>query len=311
LGFLVLVPASPAQARAQDVAGVVTELKRGHGVVEVKPAGTSEWRSVGPLLALRAGDALQATADAIVVVLLGGGRGSVRIDAASSPFSVPELPAEDGLARKGATLLQRSLGALSTTRSDPTYVKLGTRAARRPPVVLSPRNGLILPGEIRIEWSGIPERRYAVTVLDAGGDRVEQVSVQGPALTLSTVAPVLSPGIRYRVQVATGNLRPEEAWFEILDATRSMAVRQDLAEVEQTAGPDVSMSTLAALKAVVLADQDLLSDARQVVLSALKSDPDEASLHLLLGNLYRRMGLAEQAAESFEEAALLSTGKRR
>ena len=38
---------------------------------------------------------------------------------------------------------------------------------------------------------------------------------------------------------------------------------------------------------------------------ALRADPEEAALHVLLGNLYERAGLLPQAAEAFEEAQSL------
>ena len=59
----------------------------------------------------------------------------------------------------------------------------------------------------------------------------------------------------------------------------------------------------------MLADQNLLSDARRVVLVALRSNPQEPSLHLVLANLYKRVGLTEQAADSFADAARLSKGR--
>jgi hypothetical protein len=178
-------------------------------------------------------------------------------------------------------------------------------------VILSPRDGPILPGELHIEWSAIGDRRYAVTVLDPGGVQIRQASVQGSGSIRLAGPPVLSPGTRYRVQVTTGGLPPEEAWFEILDTAGAEAVRRDLADIVQAAGPNVSKSTLAALSAEVLAEQHLLSDARHTLLGALKSDPAEPALHLLLGTLYQRMGLKDQAAESFEEAARLSKGRGR
>lgn len=306
-----LIAPTASSAQASDIAGVITELKPAHGAVEVRAAGATEWRPIAPLQALRAGDTIRATADATAVALLAAGRGSVTIEASTSPFSVPALPAGDSAARKGAALLRKSLGILSTTRLDLTYVKMGTRSLRRPPVVLSPRNGPILPGELHIEWSGIPDRRYTVTVLDPASVQVRRASVQGPGATMLAVAPVLYPGTRYRVQVTTGSLPPEEAWFEILDAADVETVRQELALLEQAAGPNVSKSTLAALRAEALAERNLLSDARHTVLVALKSDPDEPALHLLLGALYSRMGLRDQAAEAFEEAAILSRGMRR
>jgi hypothetical protein len=308
---VLLITPTASSAQTRDIAGVITELKPGHGVVEIQTAGAAGWRPAAPLAALRGGDTVRVTEDAFVVVLLGGGRGSRRVEAATSPFSVPALPAGETALRKGAALLQKSLGSLSSSRQDPTYVKMGIRGIGQPPVVLSPRDGPILPGEVEVEWAGIRERRYIITVIDPKGVQVQRASLQGLTYTYPADAPALSPGLRYRVQVTTGNLRPEEVWFEILDSARSAAALQDLADVEQAAGSEVSKPTLAALQATVLADQNLLSDARRTVLTALKSDPEEPSLHLLLGTLYKRMGLAEQAAESFEEAALLSRGPRR
>jgi len=309
--FVLLIAASLSRAESPDIAGVITELKPGSGAVEVRSAGAAEWRPAAPLQALRPGDAVRASGNATAVALLAGGRGSVTIQAANSPYSVPALPAGESAARKGAALLRKSLGILSTTRIDPTYVKMGTRSLKQPPVVLSPRNGPVLPGELHVEWSGIPDRRYKVTVFDPAGVPVRRASVQGSATTFPATAPALHSGTRYLVHVLPGSPPPEEAWFEILDAADAEAVRQELVELEQAAGPNVPRSTLAVLRAEALAERNLLSDARQTVLAALKSDPDEPALHLLLGDLYKRMGLRDQAAEAFEEAALLSRGKQR
>ena len=65
-----------AAAPAGETAGMVGEVKRGKGRVELKPAAGADWRAVRPLAALRAGDALRATEDAAVVVVLSGGRGT-------------------------------------------------------------------------------------------------------------------------------------------------------------------------------------------------------------------------------------------
>jgi hypothetical protein len=308
--FVLLIAASPSRAESPEIAGVITELKPGNGAVEVRSAGAAEWRPAAPLQALRPGDTVRASGNATAVALLAGGRGSVTVQATNSPYSVPAQPAGESAARKGAALLRKSLGILSTTRVDPTYVKMGTRGLRRPPVILSPRNGPVLPGDLHVEWSGIPDRRYTVSVFDPAGVQVRRATVQGSATTFPAAAPVLSPGTRYLVHVLTGSLPPQEAWFEILSAADAAALRQELVELEQAAGPNVSRSTLAMLRAEALADRNLLSDARRAVLTALKSDPDEPALHLLLGDLYKRMGLKDQAAEAFEEAALLSGGKR-
>jgi uncharacterized protein HemY len=62
------------------------------------------------------------------------------------------------------------------------------------------------------------------------------------------------------------------------------------------------------LRAGFLAHNGLLHDARLGVVEELARQPDEPSLHCLLGDLYARQGLPEEAMESFAEARYLTSG---
>ncbi len=65
-----------------------------------------------PLGALRSGDQLRASEDAAAVVVLSGGRGSVMVTAARSPYAVPAPDAGPTPSEKLKTLMQSSLGFL-------------------------------------------------------------------------------------------------------------------------------------------------------------------------------------------------------
>jgi predicted Zn-dependent protease len=93
----------------------------------------------------------------------------------------------------------------------------------------------------------------------------------------------------------------------VVDAGRAQAVRQSLRELEEALGPAASPTTLAAVQAGLLAGEGLVHDARLAVLAALAKDADEPALHMLLGTLYLKAGLAEQAAAAFDEADFLLT----
>ncbi|MBI4573353.1 MAG: hypothetical protein HY713_08750 [candidate division NC10 bacterium] len=54
-------------------------------------------------------------------------------------------------------------------------------------------------------------------------------------------------------------------------------------------------------------EQELYTEARKELLVAIAADPDEPALHLMLGHVYERIGLAELAAEEFDEAQFLSS----
>jgi hypothetical protein len=301
---LAVFAAAPARGQAPETAGMVTEMKVGKGRVEVRSGGAADWRRAGPLLALRAGDEVRATDDAVAVILLSSGRGTSRVDASNSPFVVP-APSAVSTAQKAKTLVAGSLGFLSaTTKETPTAV-LSTRSGGRSPEVLTPRNGPVLPDALVFEWLGSQFSRYTVRVSGPSDVVLERKGVVGARFAYPADAPALRPGIRYRLQVEALGHPPHEAWFEIVPPARAEAVRQELRELEEGLGPSVPPSSLAAVKAGALAADGLLHDARLAVLSALARDPDEPTLHVLLGNLYLRTGLPHLAAESLDEAEFL------
>jgi hypothetical protein len=295
---------SLAWGQTGETAGMITEIKVGRGRVEVKAAG-AEWRPASPLSGLRPGDQVRASGDAAAVVLLTGGRGTVRVEAGNSPYTVVGPKAEDGTIEKARTLLSGSLGFLSSGAKEPPKALLSTRGTGRRPEILTPRNGPVLPGSLAFEWLGSQFSRYTVRVLDPSGVVLERRGVLGARFAYPLDGPVLKPGVRYRLQVEALGGPPYETWFELVDPARADAVRQNLAEIEAALGPGVPPSSLAAVKGGALAAEGLFHDARLVALAALASDPDEPALHMLLGNLYLKTGLRRLAAESLDEAQFL------
>lgn len=300
-----LAPALPARAQT-ETAAVITELKPGRGRVEVKPAAGGDWKPARPLLALRAGDAVRTSDNASAVVLLSGGRGTVRIEGASGAFTVPTAAAA-GQGQKAKALVEASLGFLAGTTKESSQAVLATRSAARPPIIVSPRNGRVLPEALAFEWLGSRFSRYSVRVSGPAGPVVEGREVTGARWEYPADAPALTPGVRYTLQVTAAGRPPQDAWFEVVDAERARDVAADLAGLEQALGPSVSPTSRAVLRAGLLAREGFMHDARRVVVAALAADRDEPTLHLLLGDLYTRTGLTDLAAESFEEAQYLTT----
>jgi hypothetical protein len=302
-------PAVPTYGQGSESAGMITELKVDRGRIEVKPAGAQDWRKAGPLLALRAGDTVRVTEDAQVVILLSGGRGSVRVTAATSPYVVPGLQAGESKAQKAMSLLESSLGFLSATAKEEPRATLSTRGGPKPPVILSPRNGPVLSHPLAFEWLGSRFSRYTVRIVSPKGVVLEKKDMTGARFDYPPDAPALTPGVRYTIQVASGNHPVQQAWFEVLDPNRAQAIRRDMKEMEQAVGPSASANTLVTLRAGFLASNGLVHDARLALIAALTKDPDEPTFHFLMGRLYEKAGLPEQAAEAFDEARFLTSGQ--
>jgi hypothetical protein len=303
LGAL-LAQAAPSGAQTGETAAVITEIKPARGRVEVKPAAGGEWRPARPLLALRAGDVVRTTEDASAVVLLSGGRGTMRVAGAAGTLTVPAASAA-GQGQKAKALVEASLGFLAGTTKESSQAVLATRNMARPPVILSPRNGPVLPDALALEWLGSRFARYSVRLVGPNGPVVERREVTGPRWEYPADAPALVPNTRYTLQVTAGAQPTQEAWFELVDAARARAVAGDLTALEQELGTGVPPTSKAVMRAGLLAREGLLHDARRVVVAALDTDRDEPTLHLLLGDLYTRTGLANLAAESFDEAQFL------
>src|SRR5262249_50441851 len=248
--------------------------------------------------------------DAVAVVVLAGGRGTVRVDATTSPYSVTAAEG-DTTAQKAKTLLSASLGFLSSGAKEPPKAVLSTRGLGRRPEILTARNGPTLPESIEFEWLGSQFSRYTVRILDPSGVVLEKKGVVGARFPYPADAPALKPGVRYRFQVEALGHPTFETWFEVVDPARAAAVRDDVRNVEASLGPGVSPCSLAAGKAGALAAEGFYHDARLVALAALARDPDEPTLHLLIGNLYSKTGLPQLASESIDEAQFLMSRDRK
>ena len=304
-GCATLLSSDLALGREREVAGVITELQMARGRVEVRTAGTVEWRLAEPFLALQAGDAIRASEDAWAVVVLSGVKGSLRVDAARSPVLVPATPPEKTKVEKAAALLQASLKFLSDTTRDTLRSVMVTRGPPRTPVVLTPRNGPVLPESLTFEWLGSRFGRYTIRIVGPRGVILERTDLTGTKFDYPADAPRLDPGARYTFHVLAERYSPQAVWFEVLDAARARSIQEDIKELERALVLRMPSNSFAVLKAGLLAEQGLLHDARLSLIAALAKDQDEPALHVLLGDLYAKSGLPELAAVEYGEAHFL------
>lgn len=297
-----------AGAAEREVAGLITEIHPGRGQIEVRSPDTETWRPATPLLTLKSGDTVSTTDDAWVVVVLSGGRGGVRVDEATSPFTVTARPAGRSQLRRGLMILQASFSFLAATPAEPRLGNLATRGATMAPVILTPRNSRVLADSLAFEWRGSKSSPYTVRIVGPDGVVLERRNLAATAFRYPDDAPPLAAGVRYRFQLLPQWRPPQEAWFELVEPDDARAIRRDLSDLEDALPSGLPPATLATLRAGFLAGTGLLHDARRDLIEALAREPDEPTLHFLLGEVYARQGLPEQAMESFVEARFLMSG---
>ena len=297
-----------AEAADREVAGMITEIQLGRGQVEVRVADSERWRPAMPLLALKAGDTVAATGDAWVIIVLSGGRRTVRVDEAASPYLVTAAAVGRSRLHKGLAILEASFEFLSATAKERPVGVVGTRAALGPPVILTPRNGLVLPDSLVFEWRGSQSSLYGVRVIGPAGPVLERGKLAGNRFQYPESAPPLTAGVRYRFQLLAPWQPPREVWFEVVEPEVARQIQRDLRDLEEALPPAPPPATLATLRAGFLARSGLLHDARLGLALELTRRPDEPTLHFLLGDLYARQGLSREATESFAEVGFLMGG---
>ena len=290
-------------AWAAEPVAVLSEIRTGQGEVWVQHDGTADWMPPRPLLALHAGDQIRAEGDGQAVLIFTGG-GTQTVLSANSPYSVQAPTAESARENVGA-LVGRVTQFLLGQGKSPTYRPLAVRNPRQP-VILSPRETKLLPGLVTFEWSGSDRLRYSIRVRGPQGLLWEQAQLPRQPLNYPETAPTLRAGIQYSWELESKGYPRQQAQFQLLSGSEAARVQDALGLLQPDRLAGFPPNTVVLLRAGLLFREELYLAARRELLSGIAADPNEPTLHLLLGHVYDRIGLKELAAEAFEEARLLS-----
>ena len=199
---------------------------------------------------------------------------------------------------------------LVTRSAEPaglTVTQLSTpgleKRADVPLVILSPRETRVLANQVKFVWTGGPETgTYSVRVLGPNGF---QWTIQDarPGVVYPDSAPKLVPGVRYRWEVRLGDTRSERAHFEIVPDREWERIRTQLSAMTASGGP----TTLTLARVSLLFQERLYQSALEELQTAIAENGAEPNLRFMLGHVYDRMGLREQAATAFDVGQKLST----
>jgi hypothetical protein len=306
LAVAVLLATAPAWA--QEPLAVLTEIQSKGGKVEVKTKADPDWQAPKPLLSLRPGDQVRVTGGGRAVLVFTGGRGTQVVTQANSPYTV-QAQAGDGTADRAKAVLGNVTTFLLGQQREKTYQSLSVRSVRaQPPVILAPRDSRILPGNLSFEWTGSDRLKYRVRLLGPQGNAVwEQAELDRKPLAYPAGAPALTPGARYTWELETREHGVQRASFDVAQPADAARVKEALASLTPAAAKGYPPSTLSLMRAGLLFQETLYADARRELVTAIAADPDEPTLHLLLGHVYDRTGLKGLAANEFDEAEALAT----
>ena len=302
--LVIFISAASLWAQGSDAVAVITELKFNRGDVQVRLPGKNNSERAGVLQSLPPGTRVTVTKDAIAVVLFTDGSKTVTVNEKNSPFEIAAAPAKgqrNPLGQVASLLLGK--------KPPPTYTALATRGAKKPPTLMSPRNTRLLSASPTLQWMGMDQQPGTVRLSGPEGPIWSAENIALTQIKYPANAAPLKPGVEYTWSLEKKGFPPEKASFKILRADEAQVIQNRLASLQQAAG--ASPTTLAILKSALLISNELYYDARETLTEAVKSDPDEPTLHFLLGDVYDKTGLKTLAADEYGEADFLGKGRAR
>lgn len=302
LGALLMVIAPAVLwAQSQEAVAVITELKLNRGDIQIRAAGNKTPERAAVLQSLYAGAQIQVSKDASVVILFTDGMRTVRVDEKNSPF---EIKAPQGKESQASGRVKEVASLLLGKKKPPTYVPLAVRGATQPPTLLSPRNTKLMSDSPTLQWMGMDRQPGTVKVYGPEGLVWSAENIALTQIRYPSAAPRLKPGVEYSWVIEKKGFPPEKAPFKLLTAQEAQAVQQRMTSLNRAEG--VSKTTLSILRASLLVSQELFHEAREILTEAANADPDEPTLHFLLGEVYEKIGLKNLALDEYSEAEFLA-----
>jgi hypothetical protein len=190
---------------------------------------------------------------------------------------------------------QTGLVALSTLRGS----------GDRVPLLLAPRKTEVLEARPSFAWRAVDgATRYRLSV---SGETGELWTREVAATRLDYPADVaeLAAGADYLWEIQAfsdrGALAREDSYFRVVESTEAERVRADLARISTSAGGDES-AAVQFLSGSYLFGRGLYRDAAAHFEKLCRLSPESPAPHEALGNVYRAVGLTDQAAAAYEKA---------
>jgi hypothetical protein len=110
----------------------------------------------------------------------------------------------------------------------------------------------------------------------------------------------------YRWTLSAPGQSTQQAAFELLSESESQRIQAMLANLRPEVLAGYPPNTVIVMRVGVLLQERLYADARRELLDAIAMDAGVPTFRQLLGLVYERTGLEDQAVLENEEAAMLS-----
>lgn len=150
-----------------------------------------------------------------------------------------------------------------------------------------------------------PSLELNFVVYNESGVHWQTNVTSGASVAYPIDAPALVPGVSYSWTLETADpmvsppLRTPASFFEVIAPADVKALDADLASID---AKQSGQTTYHLLRASLFFNSGLVDDAITETEAAVATDPDNASLHAILGRLYAETGQTQEAMEQMEKS---------
>lgn len=292
---------TPLPAETDAPAAVLTSCRG--SVVVTRAGGQAAVATFG--LALNDGDEVRTGADAEAEIMFAAGNW-VSVGPSSSMKIKGRPGTRQPAAEPGSFDVVNNFLKLKSSEgtSSISGLRSGDKASALVP--LSPVMTKVRDTHPTFAWKiDDPSLELRFTLYNESGVQWQSDVTDASTLAYPTGAPALAPGVSYSWTLETTDplvsppLRTTAAFFEVIAPADVASLEKELAALEEKKPGEV---TYRLMRASLFFDRGLVADAIGETETALASDPDNGSLHAILGRLYAETGRTQEAMQEMQRS---------
>lgn len=289
---------NPAPAEVDSPTAVLTSCK---GPVTIARGGGSPAAATFGA-ALSEGDEVKTGADAEAEIMFASGNW-VQVGANSSM----KIKGQPGVKAKEQSFeVVQNFLKLKSTEGTSSISGLRSGDKSNALVATSPCQTKVRDERPRFTWtSEDPSLELAFIVYNESGIHWQSTVTGVTSVAYPADAPALVPGVSYSWTIETSDpmvsppLRTAASFFEIIAKDDVALLETDLATIDAKKPTPTSYHLM---RASLFFDRGLVADAIAETEAAVAVDPDNASLHAILGRLYAETGRTDEAMQEMEKS---------
>ncbi|HEX5131114.1 MAG TPA: hypothetical protein VFX92_01360 [Candidatus Krumholzibacteria bacterium] len=295
-------PVHKALADADAPVAVLTSCRG--PVTVIRAGGKSTSATFG--LSLNNGDEVKTGEGAEAEIMFSAGNW-VAVGA-NSNMRIKGHPGGTTAAPKEAESFEVVSNFLKLKSSEGTGSISGLRSADKAAALLpiAPVQTKVRGNNPTFQWKiDDPTAELSLTVYNESGVQWQSDISNATALTYPADAPALQPGVSYSWTLETTDplvsppLRTTAAFFEIIAPADVASLDTELSAIDaKKPGP----VTYHLMRASLFFDRGLMADAISETEAAVAADPDNGSLHAIMGRLYAEAGRTTEAMQEMQKS---------